>query len=245
MIRIGVAGWSIPRHQAHRFLTDGTHLERFARVFSCVEINSSFYRRHSAATYARWALSTPPRFQFAVKLPRIITHELRLTGARLPLDEFLKETEGLGRKRGPVLVQLPPSSWYDGRVAGRFFDTFRDRYEGPIVCEPRHPTWFSPSATQLLTRYQIARVAADPACAPGGSAPGAWEGLAYFRLHGSPRMYWSRYDDVFIDTLTQAVRAAATAADVWCIFDNTALGAAVENALDVRARVGRQGARAQ
>ena len=237
MIRIGVAGWSIPRHQAHRFPTDGTHLERFSRVFSCVEINSSFYRHHSAATYGRWASSTPPRFQFAVKLPRTITHELRLIGARQPLAQFLEETEGLGRKRGPLLVQLPPSSWFDARVAGRFFGMFRDRYDGPLVCEPRHATWFTTSATQLLVEHHVARVAADPVCAPGANEPGGWKGLAYFRLHGSPRMYWSSYDEAFIESLAKAIRTVARTADVWCVFDSTALGAATDNAVELRGRI--------
>ncbi|HEX5070456.1 MAG TPA: DUF72 domain-containing protein [Vicinamibacterales bacterium] len=234
MIRVGVAGWTIPRFQAHRFTTQGTHLQRYAHAFSCVEINSSFYRRHESATYARWAASTPTRFQFAVKLPRTITHESGLSGARLALREFLEDTSGLGRKRGPLLVQLPPSLWFDGRVAARFFDAFRDRYDGPIVCEPRHPTWFRPAATQLLIRHQVARVAADPSCAPGGGAPGAWEAFAYFRLHGSPRMYWSRYDAASIEALARTLTTAARAGDVWCIFDNTALGTATENAFELR-----------
>jgi len=237
MIRIGVAGWSIPRQLAHQFVTDGTHLERYAQALPCVEINSSFYRRHREATYARWASSTPPPFRFAVKLPRTITHEHRLVGARLLLDQFLEETAGLGRKRGPVLVQLPPSLRFDARVAGRFFGAFRDRHDGPIACEPRHATWFAASATQLLTRHHVARVAADPASASGGDAPAAWTGLAYFRLHGSPRMYWSRYDQAFIDRLAQTLSDAAQRGEVWCIFDNTAAGAAIENAFELRGRV--------
>src|SRR6187455_2774480 len=127
MIRVGVAGWSVSRYLTHRFPPDGTHLERYAHTFSCVEINSSFYRHHSAATYAKWAAATPPRFLFAVKLFQVITHELALCGARQLVRQFLDETAGLGRKRGPVLVQLPPSLRYDARVVGRFFDMVRER----------------------------------------------------------------------------------------------------------------------
>jgi len=131
-------------------------------------------------------------------------------------------------------VQLPPSLWFDGRVAARFFGVFRERYGGAIVCEPRHPTWFAPAATQLLMRHQVARAAADPACGPGAEAPGAWDGLAYFRWHGSPRMYWSRYDATAISMLAQSLKAAARHADAWCIFDNTALGTAILNAFELR-----------
>src|SRR6188474_3091806 len=108
-IVVGTSGWSIPRASATDFAGDGTHLERYGRRLRGAEINSCFYRPHAAATYAKWAAATPAAFRFAVKLPKAITHELRLARARRPLERFLEETGGLGEKRGPILVQLPPS----------------------------------------------------------------------------------------------------------------------------------------
>ncbi len=237
MIRIGVAGWSLPRHLTHRFPPEGTHLERYARGLSCVEINSAFYRNHSRRTYARWADCTPAGFSFTVKLSRVITHEWCLVGTGALLRQFLEETAGLGRRRGAILVQLPPSFAFHAPTAGRFFGGFRDRYDGAIACEPRHPSWFGRSAEQLLVRHQIARVAADPPCAEGGGLPGGWDGFSYFRLHGSPRMYWSRYEDDALAQFAERVRQAATRGDVFCIFDNTAAGAAAENAFELRDRI--------
>ena len=72
--RIGCAGWSIHKDAAAAFPVEGSHLERYARVFPAVEINSSFYRPHKPETYARWADSVPDGFRFAVKVPRAITH---------------------------------------------------------------------------------------------------------------------------------------------------------------------------
>src|SRR6187402_3325785 len=106
-VRIGTAGWSIPRAAASRFESAGTHLRRYSRLFRCAEINSSFHRPHTAATYAKWRDSTPPDFRFAVKMPRTITHERKLQEAREPFVVFLGETDGLADKRGPILVQLP------------------------------------------------------------------------------------------------------------------------------------------
>jgi uncharacterized protein YecE (DUF72 family) len=232
-IRIGTAGWSIPRLSAFRFDGTGTHLERYARSFRCVEINSSFYRPHAVATYARWRDSTPPDFRFAVKMPRTITHELKLQNAREPLSAFLAQTDGLAQKRGPILVQLPPSHAFQAPVVTSFLDLLREIHDGPIVCEPRHPTWFSPSVTSLLDRYRISRVAADPPPVPAARVPAGWPQLAYFRLHGSPRTYWSRYDDHFIAALAQTVRSVPGAQEVWCVFDNTASGAAIENAWEL------------
>ena len=108
-IFVGTAGWSIPRASTHRCPGDGTHLQRYSRIFRCAEVNSSFHRPHAAATYARWAASTPDHFRFAVKVPRTITHDHQLRRVRVLLERFLRETDGLGRKRGPLLVQLPPS----------------------------------------------------------------------------------------------------------------------------------------
>ena len=107
-IHVGCAGWSIPRQYAEHFPEWGTHLERYAQRFPAVEINSSFYRPHRPATYARWAASVPASFQFAVKVPREISHMRRLRDVADPLERFLSEVEALGTALGPVLVQLPP-----------------------------------------------------------------------------------------------------------------------------------------
>src|SRR6185295_7476487 len=136
-IRIGTAGWSIPRAAASRFAPAGTHLQRYSRGLRCTEINSSFYRPHAAATYAKWRDSTPPDFLFAVKIPRSITHELKLRNARAPLLACL------GQKRGPLLLQLPPSLSFEASVVASFLDLVRTEYDGVVVCEPRHATWFS------------------------------------------------------------------------------------------------------
>jgi uncharacterized protein YecE (DUF72 family) len=207
---VGTAGWSIPRASSQRCVGDGTHLQRYARIFSCAEINSSFHRPHAATTYARWAASTPVDFRFSVKVPKQITHEQRLVRSRRALETFLAESEGLGARRGPLLVQLPPSLEFEPRVANRFFALVRSLYEGPLVCEPRHQTWFASAGDTLFTRYQVARVAADP------------------------RTYWSSYAPAFIDGVATTMRAQAEA---WCIFDNTASGAALENAWDLLQRL--------
>ena len=238
-IFIGTAGWSIPRASTQRCEGEGTHLQRYARVFNGAEINSSFHRPHAAATYARWAGSTPAAFRFAVKLPKQITHVNKLRRSRSDVEQFLDESAGLGEKRGPLLVQLPPSLDFDARVAGRFFGLLRERYPGAIVCEPRHPTWFEGPAEKLLIRYEVARVAADPPPVPGAQDPGGWTGLTYYRLHGSPRKYWSSYSAATIEAL--AATLLQCTGETWCVFDNTASGAALENAWQLHCAARRVG----
>ncbi len=235
-MRVGTAGWAIPRDARERFGGDGSRLERYARRFRCVEINSTFYRPHRRSTYARWAASVPDEFRFALKVPKEITHARRFVDVVEPLEHFLAETAELGEKRGVLLVQLPPSFAYDAALAGTFFETFRARYDGLLACEPRHPTWFADDATDTLAHARIARVAADPAPVPAAAEPGGWPGFIYYRLHGAPRTYYSAYDDAMLRAV--AVRLRAATAPAWCIFDNTALDAATANALDLMELLG-------
>ncbi len=231
-IRIGTAGWNIPKEQAAAFPAEGSHLERYAQVFGTVEINSSFYRPHRRSTYERWAASAPEAFRFAVKVPKTITHEHRLRMTSELLDRFLSDLGGLGPKLGPLLVQLPPSLAFEPGVADRFLDDLRQRTRAPIACEPRHRSWFTPQVEGLLYELRIGRVAADPPPAPGADRPGGWTGLTYFRLHGSPRIYYSSYSDEVIHAVVQRLGLrAAEGSECWCIFDNTAGFAATGNAL--------------
>ncbi len=89
-----------------------------------------------------------------------------------------------------------------------------------MAVEPRHASWFTPAADRMLAAQRVVRVAADPPRAPSGMEPGGASDLAYFRLHGSPRVYYSSYDAAFLDRLAERLRALVAC---WCIFDNTAL----------------------
>lgn len=240
-IHIGCAGWSIRADRAEHFPTEGSHLARYAHTFPAVEINTSFYRPHRPSTYARWAASTPDHFRFAVKVPRTITHEAGLADATEELDAFLAEATALGPKLGPLLVQLPPSLDFDASVAGDFFAALRARFNGGVVCEPRHPTWFEPHVDRMLVDFRVARAAADPAPVPLAALPGGLRGLAYYRLHGSPRMYYSAYSPAYLDALAATLADAAREAEVWCIFDNTALGAATSDGVAILEKLGRSG----
>jgi uncharacterized protein YecE (DUF72 family) len=233
-VRVGCAGWSIPSRHAHLFGGGESHLARYATRFDIVEINSTFHRPHQPRTFERWAASVPARFRFSVKLPRAITHDARLQGAGPALTAFFDDIAGLGRKLGGVLVQLPPSLAFDARVADRFFAMLRRRCAVAVACEPRHASWFEPAVDAVWQRYAIARVAADPARMPEAARPGGAGTAArwsYWRWHGSPRIYYSRYDDAALEPLARALRERGRArTPAWCILDNTAHGHAMDDA---------------
>jgi uncharacterized protein YecE (DUF72 family) len=236
---VGTAGWSIPTKDAALFPGDGSHLQRYGGVFNGAEINSSFHRPHRRSIYERWAASVPATFRFAVKLPKTITHQQRLVDAERLLDAFLDEVAGLGAKRGPFLVQLPPSFGFEADTFSSFIAALRERVAADVVCEPRHASWFTPQADAVLVRERVARVAADPVTVPGADRPGGWGDLAYYRLHGSPRRYYSAYSDDDIQRYAAEMHAhAPRAATHWCIFDNTAGSAATSNAATMRRLLG-------
>lgn len=238
-VRIGTAGWAIPGAWRACFPPEGSQLARYSGEFSGVEINSSFKRHHKATTYARWAASVGPDFRFCVKLPRAVTHEERLADAGDELRRFAEEVQGLGTKLAVVLVQTPPSLAFDPVVAADFFGLARRLFPADLACEPRHPSWFTDEADRFLRDNEVARVAADPAPVPAAACPGGWPDMAYFRLHGRPRIYWSAYDAEAIDAQANAIAAvAATARGIWVIYDNTASGAATGNGLQLRERLG-------
>ncbi len=241
-IRIGTAGWAIRREHGALFGTEGSHLARYAGRRNAVEINSSFYRPHRPATYARWAAETPEDFRFAVKMPKRITHALRLREADEALTRFLGECTALGPKLGPVLIQLPPSLKFEAAMRG-FFALLRARFGGLLALEPRHASWFTPAADELLKAFAVARVAADPVPAKmqgvsTAAQPGGDDSLVYYRLHGSPEIYYSDYPADYLDALAATLKThRAAGRQAWCIFDNTARGHAAENALALAARI--------
>ncbi len=168
----------------------------------------------------------PEGFRFAVKAPKTITHEKKLAGVEEELAGFLEGARGLGEKLGPVLFQLPPKLEFDAGVATEFFGVLRGRYAGVVVLEPRHASWFTEDAGEMLREFKVARVAADPARVPEAAVPGGWDGVRYWRLHGSPRIYYSAYGEEWLRGLAGRVRE-----EDWVVFDNTASGAAAGDAL--------------
>lgn len=230
LLYVGCAGWSLPREQWPAFTREGTHLQRYASRLNAVEINSSFYRPHQPKTYGRWAQSVPTAFRFSIKLPRLITHERRLQACEMALDEFFEQCLPLQEKLGCLLVQLPPSFGFEPAVAASFFGALRQRFAGAVVLEPRHASWLKAEA--VLQDFQVGRVAADPHVLEGADMPAGWQGVRYWRLHGSPRIYHSAYGPERVRAFAQVLQSSIEdGVPTWCIFDNTASGHAIADAL--------------
>ena len=107
LIRVGCAGWSLPKALQSEFADGPGHLARYASRFEVAEINSSFHRPHARGVYARWADAVPPDFRFCAKLPKTITHERRLVDVDGLLDEFLAQAGG----RASAQRAYTPCAW--------------------------------------------------------------------------------------------------------------------------------------
>lgn len=231
----GTAGWAIPQQLRSTFPDDGHQLQRYAQKLNCVEINSSFYREHKYETYQKWASFVPADFRYAVKLSGYFTHEhfLQETGSYLKV--VIHGISGLKEKWGVLLVQLPPSLEFELPTVDRFLSDLRKEYGGPIVWEPHHISWTQERALYLLEDYCVNKVLADPEpCRIPKTNRRRLENIRYFRLHGTPQMYKSRYSIPLLQRLSNSILYPADPAQqTWCIFDNTTYGFATENALEL------------
>ncbi|MBI1772039.1 MAG: DUF72 domain-containing protein [Burkholderiales bacterium] len=108
----------------------------------------------------------------------------------------------------------------------------------PLALEPRHASWFEPAAFDLLTEQEICLVAADPGIAGYDALQDNFPttaSIVYLRLHGSPDMYRSSYDKVYLENLSLRIATLLTQGKhIWCVFDNTAEGAAFPNAVTLQ-----------
>lgn len=266
-VLVGISGYDYPRW-AGDFYPDGVPRREWLRyaasALDSIELNGTFYSLKSPAVFERWVEETPPRFVFAVKGSRFITHNLKLRRAEGALANFYASgVLALGRKTGPFLWQLPASYGFDaGRIDGflkmlprtsadaeaiaRGHDhrlkrgalvraAARVRYRHAL--EVRHPSYFRPEFYALLRRHRCAFVVADTA-GKFGYAEEVTAPFVYVRLHGSRQLYASGYTPAELDAWAVRIRAwTADGRDVYVYFDNDARGHAPHDALALAGRV--------
>ncbi len=221
---VGTASWNIPKNALDAFPSEGTHLERYSRIFNAVEINTSFYKDHLAKSYSKWAAVTPENFRFSVKLNQRFTHTCE-DASTLDLSASLESIAYLEDKWRALLVQFPAGKNFNAGNMNKIYKIIRKRFDGIVAMEPRNLTWASKESLELMDEYNIIKVIADPEKCPGISAGQE----KYYRLHGSPEIYRSNYEDDYLENLEHELNGIKQ--EAWCIFDNTTFGYATTNAL--------------
>ena len=248
-----------------RGLSSRRWLAYLAERLPTVEVNGTFYSLTRPSACDAWRAAVPEGFLFALKGSRYITHMLKLRNFRAPLANFFASgILRLGAHIGPILWQLPPQLPFDGAKAEAFFSalpddvrsaerwarrhderttgraalTAPDGRDRPLryAVEIRHESWLSDEALSLLSRFDVALVAADTAGKHPLSLQRTSRHLAYVRLHGARRLYEGAYTADELRTWAEHCRRwGRSGAEVFVYFDNDRDAQAAHDAIALQA----------
>ena len=238
-VRIGTSGWHY-KHWLGVFYPEGTRasdmFQFYARYFDTVEINNSFYRLPTANTFDNWRESSPPKFCYAVKGSRFITHMKKLKDPQSSSAKFFLAADRLGKKLGPILFQLPPRWKMNLERLEEFLQTLPPEHEYAI--EFRDESWLVREAYDLLRKYNAAFCIHDFADMKVPLEITA--DLTYIRFHGpTSAKYWGSYPDRDLRVWADRIKSwRRDLSSVYAYFNNDPEGAAVKNALTLKQLVG-------
>jgi uncharacterized protein YecE (DUF72 family) len=230
-VRIGTSGWNYAHWRGRLYpagLPPRRWLERYAREFGTVEVNSTFYRLASREAVAGWVAQTPYEFVFAVKASRYLTHIKRLTEMEQGVQRFYERIEPLveARRIGPVLWQLPENFHRDDdRLAAAL-----ERLPAGRHCfEFRHRSWFAEPVLELLREHGVALVIGDHPARPLQSHEftAKW---TFVRLHHGARGRRGNYSRAELEEWALRIDDWRRRVEVYTYFNNDWEGFAVENA---------------
>lgn len=158
----GSSGFSYPPWRGSFYpdkLKTAEMLTYYASKLATVELNNTFYRWPKVETLSSWAEQVPPGFRFALKAPKRITHEGKLTEVDDFFGHVMTTSAAMGERRGPFLFQLPPFSRKD---MGRLRHALEKIPEGvQAAFEFRHASWLDDEVYELLSSRNMALCLAD------------------------------------------------------------------------------------
>ncbi len=230
LYHLGTSGWSYP-HWRLKFYPAGLGsrkwLEFYARSFSTVEVNMTFYRWPKPETLRAWLGQTPPGFAFTLKAHREITHLKKLRRVGSQVRSFYGLAEALKEKLGCILFQLPPSIKLDLELLGEFLKTLSPEHKN--VIEFRDPSWYTAGVGDMLREAGVCFGAVSSAQMPPDVMETA--GFAYFRFHGLTGGYRYRYTDADLAGWARSMKGLAASRECFAYFNNDHNAHAVENCL--------------
>jgi uncharacterized protein YecE (DUF72 family) len=168
-IRVGIGGWTFEPWRDGVFYPKGLpqsqELEYASRRLTVIEINGTFYRTQSAASFAKWRDATPEVFVFSMKALRFATHRRVLAEAGESVRHFVGSgIAELGPKLGPIVWQLPPTKRFEPQDLEAFVRLLPPQVEGlPLrhVLDVRHASFACREYVELARRHRIATVFTD------------------------------------------------------------------------------------
>ena len=233
-IHIGTSGWHYGHWQGPFYpknLNPKDFLKFYGQKFHTVEINNSFYKLPETATLKSWKDAVPPRFIFAAKGSRYITHMKKLKDPEQSLTIFMERIAHLGEKLGPILFQLPPRWSFNPERLRAFLAALPENFR--YALEFRDPSWINDQTYQALADRGAAFCIYELA---GYLSPKeVTADLVYIRLHGPGNAYQGSYDTRTLAGWAGAISTwAAQGKEVFCYFDNDEAGYAARNALELQ-----------
>jgi uncharacterized protein YecE (DUF72 family) len=240
-IYIGTSGWHYKHWLDDVFYPAGTRpaqmFDFYAQHFDTVEINNSFYHLPSAKTFDNWRESSPPKFLFAVKGSRFITHMKKLKDPRPSSEKFFDVADRLGRKLGPILFQLPPRWKVNVERLAEFLESLPQRHK--YVIEIRDESWLVPEVYALLRRHKTAFCIHDFADMKIPEEITA--NFTYIRFHGpTSAKYFGSYSSEQLREWAKRIEDwSQRLSAIYVYFNNDPGGEAVRNALELKRLVGR------
>lgn len=230
-IWIGTSGWVYP-HWKRRFYPPEVpatqYLHYYASHFDTAEINNSFYRLPTQATYQKWAATVPDGFTFAVKGSRYLSHMKKLKDPEDPWSRIISTAGELKDRLGPILLQFP-ASWPKNMERLREFLELEQVAGRRVVLEFRHQTWFSNDVYRLLEKHGVALCIADSTVFPRRDVITA--DFTYLRYHGRERLYAADYSDADLQVEARLIEKWRNQGiDVFAYFNNDGEARAVANA---------------
>jgi uncharacterized protein YecE (DUF72 family) len=233
-IHIGTSGWAYKHWKGVFYPPETKEKDQFAyycQNFDTVEINNSFYRLPSAATFDSWKQKAPENFIFSVKASRYITHMKKLKADAASRNKFLSHASKLDHKMGPVLFQLPPKWRANTDRLATFLYKLPKKYL--YTFEFRDPSWFKKEVYDLLHEYNSAFCIYD--LAEHLSPLEETADFIYIRLHGPGNKYQGSYTDKALkEWASRCKRWQKKGKDVYIYFDNDQKGYAAFNAISLK-----------
>jgi len=242
-ILLGTSGWSYrdwigPLYKKR----EKSMLSAYSKVFKTVEINSTFYRYPSKGMAMGWLKYSPTDFVFVAKLPKLITHEKKLSlaeGVEDDLKRFceLMEPLHLNGKLGCILIQLPPRFGFDLDLMADFFKILPTNIK--FAVEFRDLSWMRDETWRLLKKYEVAYTIVDEPLLP--PEVHVTSKIAYFRWHGRGTRPWYNYRygiNELKPWVPKVKEVASKVETVYGYLNNHYHGYAVENCLQVLEMLG-------